>query len=124
MVEVVSKPHGNRRESSRAERQGRGQDRHRAMGAEEQGAHGGVVRGIRARRQAKYAFAAIYESDVSNAEVHGGTVAAPLIGKVLRELFKDEPKENSKKKKLKKVEEDEDAPLRGAEEMKQEPGRD
>ena len=72
----------------------------------------------------KYAFAAIYESDLSNAEVHGGTVAAPLVGKVLREIFKDEPKENSKKKKTKKVEDEEDAPPRGAEEMQQAPARD
>jgi penicillin-binding protein 2 len=57
----------------------------------------------------KYAFAAIYESDVSNAQVHGGTVAAPLVGKVLREVFKGEPKEDKKKKK-KKAEEEEDAP--------------
>jgi penicillin-binding protein 2 len=70
----------------------------------------------------KYAFAAIYESDVSNAEVHGGTVAAPLVGKVLREVLKEEPKEDKKKKK-KKTEEEDDAPPK-AEEMQQEPGRD
>ncbi len=68
----------------------------------------------------KYAFAAIYESDVSNAEVHGGTVAAPLVGKVLREVLKEETKED--KKKRKKKEEEEDAPPK--EEMQPEPGRD
>jgi penicillin-binding protein 2 len=70
----------------------------------------------------KYAFAAIYESDVSNAEVHGGTVAAPLVGKVLREVLKEEPKDDKKKKK-KKTDEEDDAPPK-AEEMQQEPGRD
>ena len=75
----------------------------------------------------KYAFAAIYESDVSNAEVHGGTVAAPLVGKVLRDVFKEEAKEakdakEDKKKKKKKADEDDDAPPK--EEMQQEPGRD
>jgi penicillin-binding protein 2 len=56
----------------------------------------------------KYAFAALYESDLSNAEVHGGTVAAPLIGKVLREVFKEEPKEKKAKKKKDKPEEPEE----------------
>ena len=49
----------------------------------------------------KYAFATIYESDASNADVHGGTVAAPLVGKVLREVFRDETKETKAKKKKK-----------------------
>ncbi|WP_049975739.1 penicillin-binding protein 2 [Chthoniobacter flavus] len=75
----------------------------------------------------KYAFAVVYESDVSNAEVHGGTVAAPLIGKVLREVFKDEAKEKkAKKKKGEKAEEPEEMEVRRAEpvEPKQETPRD
>jgi penicillin-binding protein 2 len=40
----------------------------------------------------KYAFAAIYEGDVGRDEVHGGTFAAPIVGKVLREVLKPEPK--------------------------------
>ena len=55
----------------------------------------------------KYAFAALYESDLSNSEVHGGTVAAPLIGKVLREVFKDPSKEKKGNKKKKDKSEDE-----------------
>ena len=70
----------------------------------------------------KYAFAAIYESDVSNAEVHGGTVAAPLVGKVLREVLKEEPKADKKKKKKKTDEDEDDAPPKA--EMQLEPGRD
>ena len=46
----------------------------------------------------KYAFAALYEGDAKLDDVHGGTQAAPLIGKVMRELFKEEPKEKAKKK--------------------------
>jgi len=74
----------------------------------------------------KYAFAVVYESDVSNAEVHGGTVAAPLIGKVLREVFKDEAKEKKKKKKGEKADEPEEMEVRRAEpvEPKQETPRD
>jgi penicillin-binding protein 2 len=72
----------------------------------------------------KYAFAAIYESDVSNAAVHGGTVAAPLVGKVLREVFKSESKEEKKKRNKKKAEEDDDTPAPKGEETQQEPAKD
>ncbi|HYR59111.1 MAG TPA: penicillin-binding transpeptidase domain-containing protein, partial [Chthoniobacteraceae bacterium] len=46
----------------------------------------------------RYAFAALYEGDANNADVHGGTFAAPLIGRVMKELFKDEPKKKRGKK--------------------------
>jgi len=45
----------------------------------------------------KYAFAVIYESDPGETRAHGGTVAAPIIGKVLKELF-PEPKDSKGKK--------------------------
>ena len=73
----------------------------------------------------RYAFAAVYESDASNSDdVHGGTHAAPLIGRVLREVFKDEAKETKKSKK--KGEEDKEMEVRRAEpvEPKQEPAKD
>ncbi len=78
----------------------------------------------------KYAFAALYESDAKNADdVHGGSHAAPLIGKVLRELFKEEskPKKKTKKKAGKPDKEDaEEMEVRRAEpvEPQQEPARD
>lgn len=74
----------------------------------------------------KYAFAALFESDASNAEVHGGTVAAPLIGKVLREVFKDEAKDKKSKKKKAEKPDDEDMEVRKAEpvEPRQETPRD
>lgn len=53
----------------------------------------------------KYAFAVLYESDEHNAdETHGGTSAAPIAGKVLRELLKEPPKEPKDKKKRPKAE--------------------
>jgi penicillin-binding protein 2 len=44
----------------------------------------------------KYAFAALYES-APGEQVHGGTAAAPMIGELLREIFKAEapPKKDS-----------------------------
>jgi penicillin-binding protein 2 len=66
----------------------------------------------------KYAFAALYEGEPDNDDVHGGTQAAPLIGKVLREIYKDEKK--TKKGKKKKGDDDEEmdedgTPVRRAE---------
>src|SRR4029434_1016338 len=46
----------------------------------------------------RYAFAALYEGEANSDDVHGGTQAAPLIGKVLREIFQEEPKEKGKRK--------------------------
>ena len=40
-------------------------------------------------RTPKYAFAALYEGAPGEL-AHGGTVAAPMIGDLLRELFKGE----------------------------------
>ncbi len=46
----------------------------------------------------KYAFVALYESDINQKNTHGGTVAAPLVGEVLKELYKDESKPQKGKK--------------------------
>lgn len=51
--------------------------------------------------QPKYAFAALYEGKAGNDEVHGGNTAAPMIGKILNEVFKDQKvaaKKNRRKK--------------------------
>ena len=71
----------------------------------------------------RYAFSVVYESDQKNSDdVHGGTVAAPLIGRVMRQLFKEEPVEKASKKKKKKREENEEdgTPVRKAESAKRE----
>lgn len=47
----------------------------------------------------RYAFAALYEGDANNDDVHGGTFAAPIVGRVLKELFKDEQQKRKKGKK-------------------------
>jgi len=46
----------------------------------------------------KYAFSALYESDVDQKNTHGGTVAAPLVAQVLKELYKDESKPQKRKR--------------------------
>lgn len=77
--------------------------------------------GFAPAEEPRYAFAAVYEGDAGNDDVHGGTEAAPLIGRVLKEVFKDEPKPTKKKKKddgeeeSEDGEESEDAPRRSVE---------
>ena len=74
----------------------------------------------------RYAFAVVWESDVSNNDQHGGTVAAPLVANVLKELFKDEVKaKKTKKKPAAKKEEPDDAemPVRKAEPVEKDDSR-
>ncbi|HZJ16372.1 MAG TPA: penicillin-binding protein 2 [Chthoniobacteraceae bacterium] len=70
----------------------------------------------------RYAFSVVYESDEHNAdETHGGTSAAPIVGKVLRQLFKEESVEKkSRKKKGQPIEEraEDGTPVRRAEPVK------
>ncbi len=78
----------------------------------------------------RYAFAAVYESDAGNSDdVHGGTQAAPLIGKVMREVFKTEAKEERATKRKKKPGAEDEPEIRRAVpvepvEPMQEPARD
>lgn len=44
----------------------------------------------------QYAFAALYEGEPNDNEIHGGSHAAPLIGKVFKELFKPAEKKSLK----------------------------
>lgn len=46
----------------------------------------------------KYAFAAVYEGNPNDDEVRGGTFAAPLIGSVLKQVYKQEEKPKRKKR--------------------------
>ena len=69
----------------------------------------------------KYAFAVVYESDDKNSDdVHGGTSAAPIVARVMRELAKDERAAASKKSKKKNADEEEEdeKPMRKAKAVK------
>ncbi|MEO6848245.1 MAG: penicillin-binding protein 2 [Chthoniobacterales bacterium] len=46
----------------------------------------------------QYAFAALYEGEPNDNSVHGGSQAAPLIGKVLKEVFNPDKKADDNKK--------------------------
>ena len=70
-------------------RNGGGQDRHRAVGAEKQGANRSLVCRLYPRGKAAVCVCCVYEGDVG-VKAHGGTVAAPMIAQVLKELYKGE----------------------------------
>ena len=46
----------------------------------------------------QYAFAAVYEGEPGDNSIHGGSHAAPLIGKVLAEVYGTKKREKSKEK--------------------------
>ncbi len=50
----------------------------------------------------QYAFAVLYEGKPRDHDVHGGTYAAPIAGRVLKEILKPEPKEEKKSSAKKK----------------------
>jgi penicillin-binding protein 2 len=52
----------------------------------------------------QYAFAAVYEGEPGDNSVHGGSHAAPLIGKVLEEVYGSKEKKESDKPEAKEKE--------------------
>lgn len=62
----------------------------------------------------QFAFTSLYEGTAGNDDVHGGTNAAPIVGRVLKQILKKEPKEKKgglrKKKPVDEDEEVEDDP--------------
>lgn len=58
----------------------------------------------------QYAFAVVYEGRPGDDDVHGGTNAAPIAGRVLKEILKREPKEEKKSTKPKKRADDDAEP--------------
>lgn len=56
----------------------------------------------------KYSFAVVYEGKERANEVHGGTFAAPVAARVLKEILKPEPEDKDKKKGAKKKKHDDD----------------
>ena len=56
----------------------------------------------------QFAFAVVYEGKPGDNDVHGGTYAAPIVGRVLKEILKSEPKEEKKKATKKKRSDDGD----------------
>src|SRR5207248_9979420 len=60
--------------------------------------------GFVAAEKPQYAFAALYEGDVGS-KAHGGSAAAPMIGMILKDIYKTDA--NKKPPRAQPVEEDE-----------------
>jgi cell division protein FtsI/penicillin-binding protein 2 len=58
----------------------------------------------------KYAFAAVYEGKEARDDVHGGSHAAPVVSRVLKEVLKPEVKDKKGGLRKKRVIEDEEGP--------------
>ena len=128
MSDVVSSPSGTAGKASVPNVQMAGKTGTAQWGAKPHERTAAWFAGFAPADKPRYAFAAIYESDVSNNSVHGGTVAAPLIGKVMREVFANEAKAEKENKK-KKGEKEEPVEVRRAQPVEpvepvQESGRD
>ena len=65
----------------------------------------------------QYAFAAVYEGDVG-ADVHGGSHAAPMIGMILKDIYKEKETGNKRRRSP----EPEGTPIRRAEPVEEEEG--
>ena len=108
MSDVVSSPSGTAGKASVPNVQVAGKTGTAQWGPKHKERTAAWFAGFAPAEKPKYAFAAVYESDVSNSDdIHGGSHAAPLIGKVMREVFKNEAKAEKTKKKKKGDEEDE-----------------
>ncbi len=107
--------HGSSSQSGK--RGGGGENRDGAVGTEEQGAHGGVVCGLRAGGESAVCVCRLYEGDVG-ADVHGGSHAAPMIGMILKDIYKE--KDNGNKRR--RTPEPGETPIRRAEPVEEEEG--
>ena len=114
MVAVVSGGHGTAHKAAVENVEVAGKTGTAQWGPKKNERNAAWFAGFAPAEKPKYAFAALYESDPGQRDAHGGSVSAPLIGKVLREIYKSEPKP-AKRKKRKKVDEDQEEPVKKAE---------
>ncbi|MEI6351487.1 MAG: penicillin-binding protein 2 [Verrucomicrobiota bacterium] len=97
MVAVVTGGHGTAHRAAVDNVEVAGKTGTAQWGPEKNERNAAWFAGFAPARQPKYAFAVIYESDPGQKDSHGGTVAAPLVGQVLRELYPTETKAQRKK---------------------------
>jgi penicillin-binding protein 2 len=99
MVAVVNGPQGTGRSAAIHGTQVAGETGAGQFRSADKSRMVGWFAGFAPADQPKYAFAAVYEGEPDET-VHGGTVAAPMIGKVLRELFASEAEESVPRRSL------------------------
>jgi penicillin-binding protein 2 len=102
MVDAVNAPAGTAHQASLDKVSVAGKTGTAQWGPKEKERTAAWFAGFVPAKDPKYAFAALYEGDVDST-VHGGSAAAPMIGRILREIYGEHGEE-------KRSEEEEDAP--------------
>ena len=92
MIQVVQGPHGTAHQAHVDKVTVAGKTGTAQWGAKPRQKTAAWFAGYAPAQGPRLAFAALYEGEENNNDVHGGSNAAPMIGMVLREYFKDPAK--------------------------------
>ena len=92
MIAVVSSPSGTAGKAAIEEVQIAGKTGTAQWGPKSKQRDAAWFVGFAPADKPKYAFAAVYEGEIGES-THGGTYAAPMIAKIMAQLFKEQPKE-------------------------------
>jgi penicillin-binding protein 2 len=95
MVDAVNAPSGTAHQASLDKVSVAGKTGTAQWGPKEKERTAAWFAGFVPAEHPQYAFAALYEGDVGS-KVHGGSAAAPMIGKILRQIYKEKSEEEKK----------------------------
>jgi len=91
MIDVVSSPSGTAGKAAIDEVQIAGKTGTAQWGPKARQRDAAWFVGFAPADKPKYAFAALYEGEIGES-THGGTYAAPMIAKIMQQLFKEDAK--------------------------------
>jgi len=97
MIDVVSAPTGTAHQAGLDNVEVAGKTGTAQWGPKKKERTAAWFAGYLPAKQPQFAFAAVYEGDVG-ADVHGGSHAAPLIGKIFKEVYKSTENGNGRKR--------------------------
>jgi penicillin-binding protein 2 len=92
MIDVVSSPKGTAGKAAIEEVQIAGKTGTAQWGPKSRQRDAAWFVGFAPATNPKYAFAAVYEGEIGES-THGGTYAAPMIAEIMKQLFKEAPKD-------------------------------
>ena len=97
MVDVVTAPSGTAHQAAVGNVDVAGKTGTAQWGPKKKERTAAWFAGFLPAKQPQFAFAALYEGDVG-ADVHGGSHAAPMIGKIFKEVYKSAENGNSRRR--------------------------
>ena len=95
MVDAVNAPAGTAHQASMDKVSVAGKTGTAQWGPKEKERTAAWFAGFAPAEHPQYAFAALYEGDVGS-KVHGGSAAAPMIGRILRQVYGEQGDGNEK----------------------------